>query len=312
MAITAATLTSDFSGFLPAEIAQEYFTEATKMSVVQSLARQVQLGANGASVPVLTSKPTAAWVAEGQAKPATQAEYTLKTMTPQKIAAIAVVSAEVVRANPGGYVTSIRPQLAEAFAVAFDSAALHGTSTPFSAYIDQTSKSVEIGGSTAAMGGVWADLNDALRLLANDRKRLTGFALDDVLEPTLNASVDSNGRPIFVDTPLDDTSPVGAGADPDSYVRRARLMGRTAYLSQGIATSDLDTVVGYAGDWRQVVWGVVGGITYDVSTQATVTINGTLTSLWENNLVAVRAEAEYGLLINDVASFVRLRNLIGS
>ena len=35
-------------------------------------------------------------------------------------------------------------------------------------------------------------------------------------------------------------------------------------------------------------------------------INGELTSLWENNLVAVRAETEFGLLINDISSFVKL------
>jgi hypothetical protein len=60
----------------------------------------------------------------------------LKTMDPKKLAAIAVVSAEVVRANPGGYMDVLRPQIAEAFAVAFDAAALHGTSSPFSTNLD--------------------------------------------------------------------------------------------------------------------------------------------------------------------------------
>jgi hypothetical protein len=56
------------------------------------------------------------------------------------------------------------------------------------------------------------------------------------------------------------------------------------------------------------VWGSVGGINYSVSTETAVTINGALVSLWENNLVAVRAEAEYGFLVNDTASFVKLAN----
>jgi hypothetical protein len=50
----------------------------------------------------------------------------------------------------------------------------------------------------------------------------------------------------------------------------------------------------------------VGGISYKVSTEAAVTINGALVSLFENNLVAVRAEAEYGWLVNDVDAFVRI------
>jgi len=36
-----------------------------------------------------------------------------------------------------------------------------------------------------------------------------------------------------------------------------------------------------------------------------VTINGALTSLWENNLVAVLAEAEFGYVNSDVESFVK-------
>ena len=45
-----------------------------------------------------------------------------------------------------------------------------------------------------------------------------------------------------------------------------------------------------------------------MSTEAPVTINGALVSLLENNLVAVRAEAEYGWLVNDTAAFVKFTN----
>ena len=47
MAITAATKTSDFAGFLTPEMAQPYFDEAHRVSVVQQLARQVPLGIAG-------------------------------------------------------------------------------------------------------------------------------------------------------------------------------------------------------------------------------------------------------------------------
>jgi len=310
MAITAATKTSDFSGFIQPEIAQAYFDEAARISVVQSIARQVPLGASGQEIPVVTGKMAAAWVSEAGQKAASSGTMALRTMTPKKIAAIAVVSEEVVRANPGNYIGLIRPQIAEAFATAFDSAVLHGTSTPFAMYLDQTTKAVELGAHTSATGGVWADLNGALFLLAGDGKRLTGFVFDDIVEPTLNASVDANGRPIFVDSPLVDAAP--AASSPTQLARRGRTMGRETWMSEGVATTDLTTVVGYAGDWSKCVWGVVGGINYSTSNQASVTINGTLTSLWEHNLIAVRAEAEYGFYCEDVDSYVRLMNLTGS
>lgn len=305
MAITAATTTGGFAGFLPAQQATDIFTRARQTSVVQQLGRQVQLGATGVDIPVITSKPSAGWVAEGGQKPATQGAMALKNMSPKKIAAIAVVSAEVVRANPGNYVNLFRDEIAEAFAVAFDAAALHGTSTPFTTFIDQSTKSVELGTSTAGAGSTYADINAGLKLLVDDGKRLTGFAFDLRAEPVLNAAVDTTGRPLFIDSPLSEPNPV---------VRPGSLLGRPAFMGEGISTAvvtgtpNTGGIVGYGGDWSQVAWGTVGGITYDVSTEATVTVNGVLTSLWERNLVAIRAEAEYGFLVNDVAAFVKYAN----
>lgn len=315
MAITAPTMTSDsqFQGYLTPNMASDYFAQARRISVVQQLARQVPLGINGETIPVIMSKVQAGWVSEGGKKPASQGTIALKSMQPKKIAAIAVVSAEVVRANPGGYMGLIRPDIAEAFALAFDAAVLHGTATPFGGFLDQTTKAVELGSSTPTQGSVYQDLNQALRLLVQDSKKLTGWALDDAIEPTLNGAVDASGRPLFVEAPpVEDTASQADNPGVDRRARTGRLMGRPSFMSEGVGTADLDTVVGYAGDWRQIVWGTVGGISYDVSDQATVTINNQLVSLWENNLVAIRAEAEYGVLINDVSSFVRITNLVGS
>lgn len=304
MAVSAATKLSDFSGFINAQQAEPIFTKAAEMSVVQRLAQQVPLGLGGSAIPVVTGDVTAAWVNEGNAKPASTATMTLKTMSPKKIAVLIPVSAEVVRANPANFLTVVRTSAAKAFAAAFDSAALHGTSTPFAAYLDQTTKAVELGAHTAAEGGVWADLVPALDLLVTAGKDLSGWALDSVMEPNLLGSVDSTGRPIFVDTPLTETAQGAA--------RPGRLMGRQSYMSKNVATTNKTTVVGYAGDWSQVAWGTIGGISYDVSTEASVTINGSLVSAFENNLVIVRAEAEYGFVVNDVDAFVRITNLTGS
>jgi len=300
MAITAASTLSGFSGFLNPDQSAAIFDRAARLSVVQQLATKVPLGAAGVSVPVTTGRLAAGWVAEGAAKPASAGTMTLKTMSPKKLAVIAVVSAEVVRANPGNYMNAIREQVAEAFASAFDSAALHGTSTPFTTWVDQTAKSVEIGTTTQANGGIFGDINAGLTLLVNDGKELTGFALDTRFEPFLNGATDTAGRPIFIDSPLVDT------AGP---VRQGRLLGRPAYVGYGVYSAT-GVLLGYGGDWSQAAWGSVGGITYDISTEATVTINGVLVSLFENNLVAVRAEAEYGWLVNDTAAFVKYANAV--
>lgn len=295
MAQSTATQTKEFSGFIKPELAQAYFDQARKASVVQQLARRVTLGAAGIEIPIVTSKPTASWVAEAGQKPTTSGSLALKTMKPHKIAAITVVSAEVVRANPGGYMEIYKADVAEAFAKAFDAAALYGTGSPFGTdqHLAATTKSVELGTANADAGGVFADVNSALSLLVKDKKKLTGFAFDSVAEPIFNASVDKNGRPLFIDTPTVDTA---------ATITAGRLLSRPAFVGEGIAH---ETTIGFGGDWSKAIWGVVGGITYDISTQATVTLDGQLTSLWEHNLVAIRAEAEYGWHLHDKDAFVK-------
>ena len=298
MAITAATKTSDFSGFLSREQSAAIFEKAAQQSVVQRLARQVPLGINGQSIPVVTGKVSAGWVAEGAQKPASKGSVDLKTMDPKKLAAIAVVSAEVVRANPAGYMDLLRPQIAEAFAVAFDAAAFHGTSSPFSTNLDTGSSTQEFTGTAPAFTSVYDDLNAGFATLVNAGKKVTGWAFDSRMEPVFNGSKDTTGRPLWIDSPT---------VDQAGPIREGRLFGRPALTGDGIYAAT-PKIFGYAGDWSQVAWGAVGGISYKVSTEAAVTINGNLVSLFENNLVAILAEAEYGFLVNDPASFVKFTN----
>lgn len=314
----AATTLANFSGFLSPDESAPIFNDAERLSAFQRLFRRVPLGASGQAIPIITSKPTAGWVAEGGRKPNANMGLGRLVMEPKKLAAIAVMSAEVVRANPGNINGLIRPALSEAFASAFDFAVGYnlggdGTGTgPFDKHVAQTSKSVEIGTTTQANGGVHGDFVAALSALVNDGKKLTGFALDDGIEPMLWGAVDSTGRPLYVDLPQDEASLALEGP-----ARPGRLLNRPSFMGDGVGASyDPDgagaglsrPVLGFAGDFSKGAWGAVGGISYKVSSDAAVTIDGTLTSLFENNLVAVLAEAEYGFVLADEESFVRLEN----
>ncbi|MCW7984092.1 hypothetical protein XF35_01805 [Streptomyces platensis subsp. clarensis] len=293
-----------FAGYLPPEMSAPIFEEAAKQSVAMQLIPQVPLGPQGKTIPIFTGTPTAEWVAEAGAKPISTGSVGLKTMKSAKLAGIFVVSAEVVRADPGGFMANMRKKLGESFAVAFDNAFFHGggsgtSASPFSQHLDQTTNSVELGTATTANGGVYRDLVSGLELLVNSGKKLKSFALDSAMEPKLLTAVDTTGRPVFVESTYDAT------AGP---IRSGSLLGRPSRMSDGIrgTGTDLDTL-GYGGDFSQAIWGVVGGITYDVTDQATLPIgaSGAMVSLWQNNLIAVRAEAEYGYLINDVNAFVK-------
>ena len=283
MAVTAATKLSDFSGFLTPEQAAPIFEDAARQSAAMRLIPQEPLSANGKAIPVWLTEPTAAWVNEGGQKPVTKGSMDLVTMAPKKIAAIAVMSKEVVRSNPGGYATAIRGKFAEAFAAAFDAAVFHGTNTPFAAHLAQTTNAVTLG--TAA--NEYLDIVSGLNLVLADGGRITAFAWDETAEPVLLNAVDGNKRPLLAPSTAE-----GAYGS---------IIGRPSYLAAGVGDA---TIAGFGGNWNKARWGVVGGIQYEVSTEASVTINGEYVSLFENNLVAVLAEAEYGFVVSGLDNFV--------
>lgn len=300
MAITAAKKLSDFNGFIKPELAGPIFDEAAKGSAAMSLIRKVPLGASGQAFPIVTSKPTANWTAEGAQKHTTEAGLGLVKMEPKKLTAIAVASQEVIRANPGGYSETLKGLLADAFARAFDLAVFHnkggdgnGTS-PFETTLAATTKSVTLG--AAAGTNTYDDLVKAmsLNLQGTPKKQVTGFAFDTGFEIDLLNAKDTAGRPLFAEAAY-------TGAVP--ALRSGSVLGRTTYMHENVG---LDKTVGFAGDWSKCAWGTVGGIAMDISTEATVTIGGQLVSLYENNLVAVRAEAEYGFVVADKDAFVKI------
>lgn len=300
MAITAAKKLAEFSGFIKPELAGPIFDEAAKGSVAMSLIRKVPLGASGQAFPIVTSKPTANWTAEGTKKHTTEAGLGLVKMEPKKLTAIAVASQEVIRANPGGYSETLKALLADAFARAFDLAVFHnkggdGTgASPFETSLAATTKAVTLGATAGA--NTYDDIVKAMSLNLQDtnKKKVTGFAFDTGFEIDLLNAKDTAGRPLFAEAAY-------TGAVP--ALRSGSVLGRTTYMHENVG---VDKTVGFAGDWAKCSWGTVGGITMDVSTEASVTIGGELTSLYENNLVAIRAEAEYGFVVADKDAFVKI------
>ena len=300
MAITAAKKLADFNGFIKPELAGPIFDEAAKGSAAMSLIRKVPLGASGQAFPVVTSRPTANWTAEGTKKHTTEAGLGLVKMKPEKLTAIAVASQEVIRANPGDYSETLKSLLAEAFARAFDLAVFHnkggdGTGTsPFETTLAATTKTLTLGNVAGA--NTYDDIVKAmaLNLQGTPKKKVTGFAFDTGFEIDLLNTKDTTGKPLFAEAAY-------TGAVP--ALRAGSVLGRATYMHENVGDGK---TVGFAGDWTKAAWGTVGGIAMDISTEATVTINGELVSLYENNLVAVRAEAEYGLTIADKDAFVKI------
>ncbi len=306
---TKLAQTSDtiFQGYLDPVQAQDYFAQTEKTSIVQQIARKIPMGPTGIVIPHWNGNVTAEWVGESQMKPITKGSLTKQSVVPHKIATIFTESAEVVRANPANYLGIMRVKIAEAIALAFDAAVLAGTNTPFGAYVAQTSKSVSLidsgGAGVATDNNAYNALNAGLSLLVADGKKWTGTLFDDSAEPILNGSKDASGRPLFLEIapPTNQVTPFRSG----------NILGRPTVVSDHVNNG---TTLGFMGDFSQIVWGQVGGLSFDVTDQATLNFgtegSPNLISLWQHNLVAVRVEAEYGVLVNDPAAFVKLTNVV--
>ena len=134
-------------------------------------------------------------------------------------------------------------------------------------------------------GGIAHEFNNLLQVI----RGYTEFVTETIAVPTGRCAVAPNSSTVQVVT-----------------TSRASLESTSLVISR--RTSSPRGTVGFGGDWTQAAWGAVGGISYRISTEAPVTINGSLVSLFENNLVAILAEAEYGFLVNDMDAFTKLTN----
>lgn len=225
----ATTLASVPSGLLPQTVSGPIFEKAIESSAVQQLARRVPLSLTAnTSIPVSMDIPAAGWVSEGGQKPTGSGAVGVKQMQGKKVALLVPVSEEVARTNPAGLYDQLRQDLPVAIGRAFDHAAIHGKDLrtggagPFADYLTRNATSVELGTTTAANGGVYVDLVNGEKAVVDAGFDFTGFAADPRLKPTLKLSVDTQGRPLWVD-------------DPQNGLNGGNLIGYPAFYNRGVS-----------------------------------------------------------------------------
>lgn len=236
MAVTANQLSSVSPTLLPPTITGPIFNKATETSAVMQLARRVQLSVNAqTAIPVPMDVPRAGWVTEGGTKPAGNAGVGAKIMQGKKVSLLLPVSQELAMTNAGGLYDQLSQDLPTALARAFDMAAIHnldsatGGAGPFGAAnaLVSTPNAQVIGSSAASAGGVYSDLWLGIRqvLNASTPYDFTGFAADPRLRPEAALSVDSQGRPFFVDNSL----------NPNAGVNTNTLVGYPVFFNPGVS-----------------------------------------------------------------------------
>lgn len=267
---------------LPTEVSAEIMQKTQEQSAVMALARKIALPGRGLTIPVITGDPEASWVDETAIKPVSNPSLSTKIMQGYKLAVIVPFSDEFRRDMAGLY-DALVARLPLALAQKFDATVFHGTApgSNFDTLASVTAQTISGNGNSVYKALVAADT-----AIATAGGLCNGFAISAQGKGELLTAVDSTGRPLFVNSVAEGAVPRILG-NPVAYSKAAYKDGTSGQN----ATPD---VLGFAGDWTQAVYGVVEGVKIDMSDTATLTISNALTSLWERNMFAVRAEIEIG------------------
>ena len=287
---------------LPAEVSQEIMQKTQQASAIMQLARQIALPGRGVQIPVITSDPSAGWVAETGAKPVSNPGLSTKLMQAYKLAVIVPFSDEF-RRDAAALYDALVARLPLALAQKFDQTVVGAVEKPgenFDNFALCTAQSiVASGGHTTYLG-----LVNAYGDIADHNGSLNGFALSPAAVGILLGATDTTGRPIFI------SSTAEGGVN--------RVLGARTIESRGIykagsaaaaSTAGSPAIVGIAGDWSQAMYGTVEGVQIRFADQTGLTINSTQVNLWEHNMFAVRAEIELGFRA-DTACFNLLTGAI--
>ena len=290
---------------LPTEVSNEIMQKTQDSSAIMRLARRVALPGRGLTIPVITADPTATWVAESGSKPVSNASLSQKIMQAYKIAVIETFSMEFARDMKALYDTLI-DRLPGALALCFDKTVIGATDAPgenFDTFASCPAQSLVATSSHSVYDGLVAADAD----IATHGGILNGFALSPQARGILLGAVDSTGRPLFVNNAADGAIPMILGAKT--------LMSKGVYKAGTSGSSGTPAVVGIAGDWTQALYGTVEGVKIDITDNATVTVgsgtSATNVNLWQQNMLAVRAEIEVGFRA-DTELFNKLTGAIPS
>lgn len=273
---------------LPTEISSEIIQKTTEQSAIMRLARRITLPGRGVTIPMITGEPTAEWVAETGVKPVSNPSVSQKVMQAYKLAVIETFSKEFTRDLKALY-DALVERMPYALAYAFDKTVIGALEKPgenFDNFAACTAQSIIASTDASVYDGLVAADTD----IATAGYMLNGFALSPQARGILLGAVDTTGRPLFVNNVADGAIPLILGAP--TFVNKGMYKAGTA------GTSGTPAVVGVAGDWTQAMYGTVEGVQIDVNDKGVVTVgSGTSASqvnLWQQNMVAVRAEIEIG------------------
>lgn len=274
------------NGQIPTEQSTLVLKEFMQNSAVMQLATYEEMTKPKKQFSFLAEGPGAYWVGEAEPIQTSKATWLQAEMEAKKLGVIIPVSKEFLNYTVSDFFNQMRPAIAEAFYTKFDQAALFGNNSPYAAGTSVFERITTSGNTLAqgSAGSLYSELNGLMALVEDGDNDPNGFTTTRRFRKDLRGAVDQNGIPVF----------------------------NTA--NQGVANQLLGLPVGYVngkswdyskanlitGDWQYARYGILQGIEYAVSQDATLTTiadeNGDPINLFERDMFALRATMHVGFM----------------
>jgi len=284
------------TGQIPQEQATLVLKEFMQQAAITKLAKYEPMTKPEKKFTYLASGPGAYWVGEGERIQTSKATWLEAVMRTKKLGVIIPASKEFLRYTVSEFFNQIRPAIAEAFAIAFDQAALFGVNSPFGAGVSVFEKANAAGNKVElnSIGNLYDELNAVMALLEDADKDANGFTTTRRFRQKLRGAKDQNGLPIFNDARAGATSealglPIGYVDSKSWDYTKAELL---------------------AADWNYTRYSVLQGIEYKISEDATLTTveddQGNPINLFERDMFALRATMHVGFMTLSDDAFAAL------
>lgn len=263
------------TGAIPQSVGNLIVKDVMKGSAIMQLARAEEMTAPKKTFTYLADGIGAYWVSETERIQTSKPQYLQAEMEAKKVGVIIPLSKEFLRYTAKDFFNEVKPMIAEAFYKKFDAAALFGTNTPYGASGTSIFEGATAEGNIIAdTGNLYADSNGILSLIEENEHDPNGVLTTRSFRGKMRGALDGNGQPLF---------------DGQN-----ELLGLPIAYTEGGAF-DKTKAQALFGDWDYARYGILQGIEYAISEDATLTTltaddaAGQAVSLFERDMFALRA-----------------------
>ena len=290
---------SDAAALIPEEASKDIFEHVPQASAVRSLFTEVPMSRKQLRVPVLSALPVAYFVnGDTGLKQTTEANWKNKYVNAEPIACIVPIPEDVLDDADYDIWGKVTPLIGEAIGRALDAAAFFSVNAPATFPTGIAAAAAAAGNSvseaaTAAQGGIFGDLDNALEALEDDGYDASGVVASRKLRSKLRKARGTTGDRVDrdrVSAKLDEFD-----GDPIIYSMRGQ------FPSAGAAGTN---VRAFVGDWSQFAVGIRSDVQYKILDQAVITNEAgeIIYNLPQQDMVAMRCVFRAGWQVANIVN----------